>query len=184
MHGYKSPVSHYDFIKQIALAWIEPDLYWPGWNGNDKKRRSCDVDKVSTLTSGGGSSVSTASRTRQRIVQQNDSSRSTKSSITTTDHGENEKAKRMNDNSLDPARGSLRMRLDCGLDHIPEIKKGTRARCQLHRWAIGRDAKGAEVRGNSIMKCQTCKVNLCSACWKIFHKKANILSEKANILKV
>ena len=78
--------------------------------------------------------MSTASRTRRRIVQQNDSSHSTtRSSITTTDHGENEKAKRMNDRSLDPARGSLRMRLDCGLDHIPEIKKGTRARCQLHR---------------------------------------------------
>ena len=29
MHDSKNYVSHYEYIKQVSLAWINQDLYWP-----------------------------------------------------------------------------------------------------------------------------------------------------------
>ena len=33
MHHRKPPFNHYEFIKSIALAWIDPDTYWPQKSG-------------------------------------------------------------------------------------------------------------------------------------------------------
>jgi hypothetical protein len=77
--------------------------------------------------------------------------------------------------------GSLRDRLNRSLSHNPEMGANARSKCQLHRWARGRD--GSEVRGKGVMKCSACKVFLCTSCWKTFHEENDLLGEKANIAK-
>ena len=37
MINRKKVLSYYNFINQIALAWIEHDLYWPEKNSNQRK---------------------------------------------------------------------------------------------------------------------------------------------------
>ena len=39
----KKVVSHYDYIKQIALAWINQQLYWPAARPS-KKRKGKEQD--------------------------------------------------------------------------------------------------------------------------------------------
>ena len=29
LHDKSPPYSHYEFIREIFLAWIDPDKYWP-----------------------------------------------------------------------------------------------------------------------------------------------------------
>ncbi len=165
MHGRDAPLSHYDFIKQVALAWIEPGIYWPGWNTTRRKTRRSQSADDSACTS-----VSSESIVGRRIR-----TRSVKSEP-------QRKRRRMTDNALNPLRGCMKDRLNKSLVHNPIniSKEGKRGKCQLHRWARGNDGK--EVRQN-ILKCSVCEVHLCCDCWAIFHNTHDITSEKANIAK-
>ena len=46
MHDSKNFYSHYDYIKQISLAWINPELHWPKKIVQQKKKRKQDVGQV------------------------------------------------------------------------------------------------------------------------------------------
>ena len=90
------------------------------------------------------------------------------------------KCERVNDKSLNPMNGSLRGRLNSFVHHHPHLDSKKRRKCQLHRWANGRDAK--EVRGMKVGYCERCNVNLClDGCWKLFHECENVNDLRAAI---
>ena len=82
IHGKKVKKTHYEFIKDVALAWIKPDMYWPGWNTRKRAAvaqisRSVNSDEQTTVTEYSSSSHSTRSNkiqscTRQRLLPEED----------------------------------------------------------------------------------------------------------------
>ena len=104
------------------------------------------------------------------------------SSIAAAPHtvGKNKKQQNMSvtDATLHPSRGSLMCRLATNCQHMPVKSKSKRPRCQLHRWARGRD--GTAVM-NQIIACSVCCVDLCVECFNIFHKEANLGDWKESI---
>ena len=70
-------------------------------------------------------------------------------------------------------------RLDTNEIHYPTRPTAKRSKCQLHRWARGRNAK--EVRGARMVHCAICKVDLCLDCWRTFHSCANVIELRDEI---
>ena len=155
MHDRKNICSHYDFIKQIGLAWVNQELHWPKQIKRDKKRA---ITKDNNMTT----------RAKRRINTDSCSASSTSSS----------KCIPVTNANLHPTAGKLNLRLNTSVQHLPEFPKAKKAKCQLHRWARERD--GAEVT-SSVVTCSVCRVNLCITCYNIFHKEANIEGKKAAI---
>ena len=99
------PMSHYDFNKSIALAWIDQDTYWP------KKKRSYQASN-------------------QSVTSTSVTLRSNESTCTII-----KRAPRFTDQSLCPINGSLNHRLEEHRSHWPLVNLKKNASCQLHRWA-------------------------------------------------
>ena len=162
-------MSHYEYIKAIALAWIEPEEYAPQRIARKRKSRE---DKE----------VSMGSRSRRRMTQiHRSTSSSTVSGLTSIGAstnaagGDSNRNGTINDNSLHPSSGKLRCRLNTAVQHLPEYSKVKKRRCQLHRWA--RDRKGEEAM-SGIIRCSICRVDLCVKCYQVFHKEANLVDKK------
>ena len=149
IHGLK-PMTHYEFWKQIALAWIHPLKYWPDNNRKkSRKRVSTEVEESDGVN------------TR--------SAASTSSSV--NDNSSLKRSQAFSDRSLDPEKGALKNRLVVG-GHWPEaIPPGMDVNCQLHRWATGKKHRA------KVVKCKQCKVNLCVDCFYVFHTKHQLTGE-------
>lgn len=98
-------LSHYEYIKAIALAWIEPEEYAPQRVIRKRKSREDRIDH---------SEVSMRSRTRRANVQ---STASTVVSGLTTEDGSSTSRNAttnatINDKSLNPSNGKLKCRLN------------------------------------------------------------------------
>ena len=153
LHDSTDAVTHYQFIKQICLAWIDRERHWPKHPEKiSQKRKSPEDDKVIT-------------RGARKKIELDLASSSSVCTIVT-------------DKTLHPLNGHLRIRLDYSQQHFPEQPTATKPRCSLHRWARGRHGKAVT---SSIVKCSICKVHLCIACFNIFHKESNVLSKKEEI---
>ena len=76
--------------------------------------------------------------------------------------------------SLGP-RGPMSIRLYTQYDHLPQHPQIKKPRCALHSWG------GVEMRA-SISYCDTCNVNLCIDCYKMFHHNANITQSKKSLV--
>ena len=113
----KDAVSHYDYIKEIALAWINQEMYWP----KEVKKRKVEQDDGKRKTR-----------------------RQTARSLEIKSHSSSQKATPFNDKTLHPT-GRLSCRLTTSVQHFPEWPTISRPQCQLHRWA--RNRQGREVRG-------------------------------------
>jgi hypothetical protein len=152
----KVPVTHYDFIKQITLAWINPDTHWPkGTEAHwSKKRKAAEQQQQET--------VITRSAARKLNLEQ------TSPSLCIP----------VTDNNLHPSTGKLKHRLNYSLQHYPQCSKVKAPRCQLHRWARGRD-KPAVKKG--VVTCSVCRVHLCIPCFNLFHKEENLTDIKTEI---
>ena len=50
-------LSHYEFIKAVALAWIDPDQYWPCCKA--KQPKSSPSSNISTISVNTGSAIIT-----------------------------------------------------------------------------------------------------------------------------
>ena len=154
----KPTLTHYEFIKQVALAWINKDLHWPNDSTTkvSKKRKTEDDDKRKTR----------ATKKRLDIDAMSFSSADSRCFPITS-------------KSLHPSSGSLNIRLNTTMQHLPHLAK-KRSRCGLHRWA--RNREGKEVMSN-VMTCSVCTVNLCITCFNIFHKEANLEEVKDAIAR-
>ena len=154
----KDMVSHYDFIKLTAIAWIAPGKYGPQTPMKElpKSKRSHEEDQ-------------NRPRTRRKIIENASSVGSATS----------KRCREVNDDSLDPVKGKLNMRLNPTVQHWPEEAK-VGSRCQLHRWARGRELASV-MKG--VIKCSICQVTLCLKCCHTFHKDGDILGKKNEISK-
>ena len=155
----KDMVSHYDFIKLTAIAWIDPGKYGPQTPMKElpKSKRSHEEDQ-------------NRPRTRRKIIENASSVGSATS----------KRCREVNDDSLDPVKGKLNMRLNPTVQHWPEEAK-VGSRCQLHRWARGRELASV-MKG--VIKCSICQVTLCLKCYHTFHKDGDILGKKNEISKI
>ena len=92
---------------------------------------------------------------------------------------------RVNDASLDPAKGKLRCRLVFGgteqLKHNHK-KSGDNSLCALHRWRYGRENENSKVK-KDVMLCEDCLVNLCVPCWSLFHSISSVKQLKRAVDK-
>ena len=86
---------------------------------------------------------------------------------------------RVNEQTMDPIFGVLKVRLDSSMCHLPlhnvSVKKNS-LRCALHRWV---DHK-YEIR-SMVMVCTSCNIPLCISCYKPFHSVAST-TELKNIV--
>ena len=116
-------LSHYDYIKQISMAWIDPVRYWPNKRRSKRKRAKMTGRRSVRLadSSDDDESMSTATSTTSTRCQPIDAA------------------------TLHPISGSLNVRLNTAIQHLPVQLTTKKARCQLHRWARGR-GKGVEER--------------------------------------
>jgi hypothetical protein len=162
------PMSHYEFRKRIALAWMNPDKYWP--NRFSKKAQNSSAGGTNSTNT--ASSQSTLSRKRGP-----DSLDSESSSVC------NKKkcyGVRVTDRNLDPRTGELRNRLGFGPgQHGPVVPSQKYPACALHNWAYYGNKDG--VVRKQILFCDTCKVSLCVPCWKRFHEIQEVADLKASM---
>ena len=147
----KQAVSHYDYIKQVALAWINQEEYWPKKQKvASRKRPTQEPIRVT--------------RGRKKL----DTGSMSVSSNNSKCHG-------IKNESLHPTNGKYSCRLNMSVQHFPEGPKTKRARCALHKWS--RDQQGPEVF-SSVVLCSVCRVHLCLSCYKLFHTEADIIGKK------
>ena len=156
MHD-KSTMSHLDFYKQIAIAWLDPHNNWPRLKVVISNRRQ-RLEATSTASS----STSTGMVTRS----------------TTSKPKKKKRARRFTDASLDPVKGNLN---DClhQVQHWP-LMDGVldSASCQLHRWA---SSGGKRRRGQNLFKCSYCEVTLCGICFLTYHTVVDLLAVKKQL---
>ena len=155
----KEALTHYEYIKKIALAWINKELHWP--QKHRKKRSSED-----SLTS----SSTTTTRAKKRLLEVSFED----------DTSTNSKAPRITDKALDPVAGALMNRLNTLYSHFPLEVNVSRPRCQLHRWARGREKGKKEVMG-TLVRCSHCNVTLCVKCFSVFHTESCLLAKRDEI---
>lgn len=152
MMDSKKVLSHYDYIKQFSLAWINQEQYWPKTLKVASRKRPTEDQEI--LVTRGRKKLGTGSMS----VSNN-----------------NSMCYKMEDESLHPTKGKYSCRLNMSVQHFPEAIKAKRARCALHKWS--RDQQGPEVFA-SVVLCSVCRVHLCLSCYKLFYTEADIIGKK------
>jgi hypothetical protein len=188
----KTKLSHYDYRKACALAWIDKDEMKTHerkkrQRANQRRTRSEAEEDVGEPTTTLESTPTPASTGRKRgrpssALRNKTPPSSTKKNATRAHSHEVKevvkKAPSITDAALDPISGSLYKRLDKLLDHYPESPNKQSARCAVHRWAMGDNRLEY---CNSIMKCSECRVSLCYGCFRMFHTETSLVYEKAGL---
>ena len=105
-------LSHHDFNKEVAFAWISYKEYKK--EKEENKNRRGNKRKRSSITA--ASSITNS-------IQEKDFPTYNDTNL------------RMTDNALDPKKGIMRCRLVTTYSHLPEMARGFRPKCQLHRWS-------------------------------------------------
>ena len=107
------PVSHYEYQKSVAKAWLDPDNFGqgPGYHTlSDDSSRGSTIYTMSKLCGGSGQSGS-------------------------------KRSSYISNNSLNPKKGALRRRLNQTfgnwLGTAESDRHGNFCPCQLHQWACG-----------------------------------------------
>jgi len=112
----KPTLTHYEFIKQVALAWINKDMYCPKDNvaavSNKKKAENDDNRKTRATKRKLNIDAMSFSSSESRCIP-------------------------VNPKSLNRTSVSLNIRLNTTMQHLPQLAK-KRARCALHRRARNR----------------------------------------------
>ena len=158
-HGVKKSklLSQHDFREMIATYWINPEYYEQSTKG-----MKTYVTKKQTESE----------RKRKRGFE----SQSSLSTIT-TNFQEDHRATRVTDNSLDPLMGQLKCRLAHDRDHFPIPKASANVKCSLHRWGNNTMLR------KEILLCPTCKVHLCTECYRVFHMEPYVVERKKELFK-
>ena len=158
VHGYEPPLSHYQFLYQGALAWLEPSKYFP------KKPIRSD------LSQGSSSWASSVTHRPQKRAMR---------SITFCPEVTPSKNIKFTDATLCPHTGDLRRRLSHQLPHwpLPIVDMKTIPRCQLHGYLSDQKVRPRK----QMMKCETCKVYLCIHCFASFHKIRDLPHQKKHL---
>ena len=190
-----SPMTHYEFQKQVAIAWLDP-VDHPVWNRKKRSKRSHSAmvsqgSSASTRKSNSADVVPTR-RTRRSIYfgpaatndspSTTESESSTRATTRTMSAAEADAAtkqpkrnKRVNAKNLHPTTGAHKMRLDHHSMHLPIVCSKPDSVCQLHHWATGKRYKKA------LCVCSKCNVTLCLKCYSKFHLVEDIVGMKDSL---
>ena len=137
----EDPMSHLDFCKKIAIAWLDPYNNWPKFQMTGAAKKRTENDSVGSDSS----KVTTRSASKKQI--------------------KSKRSRRFTDTTLNPIKGLLNDRLH-QVQHWPVTDSVTSAAvCQLHRWAT----KGGERRRGNLFRCSYCEVTLCGKCFLTYH---------------
>jgi hypothetical protein len=189
----KTRLSHYDYRKACAVAWIDKDEIKT--QERQKRQRANQREQAATRAEEGKeqgettpestTTTSPATPASSRIMHGRRSLSSSVRQNTRANTSEQpvvevskKKAPSITDKTLHPISGSICKRLDRSLEHFPESPNKTSARCAVHRWAMGDNRLEY---CNSIMKCSECKVSLCFGCFRLFHTQPNLVNRKAEL---
>ena len=159
MHDTKV-MSHYEFQKKVALAWINQKKSWPQLKKNIVVNHN-NIDAMLEFAA-------------------NTTTASSEQSISISSLGSPEmppiiqcmKAPPFNEKTLHPKKGILNMRLDSSVHHWPLENEKLEGNCQLHRWATGKKKKGG------LLRCSHCNVTLCVKCFVKFHTIPDLVENK------
>ena len=166
MHQLK-PISHYRYREMVALAWINPDKYWPNRYGKQRSdagtTRSVSTCSSSQTPSTGISTLSSGSSTI-----------TTRSSKNKNVHKKRKLARVFTENALDDGKFDLRLSLSAEAPHLCMPVHSKHSICQLHNWAGKRTRK-------QLLYCPDCRICLCVYCYKVFHTVANLKMIKSEI---
>ena len=159
----RNRLSHYDFLREIALYWMNPDTV--------SNTSTDDTVNVSFANISSPSGMSTISQ------------------LTTESSGSSRSSARVNltDNSLG-ARGHFQKRLFDPIEHFPvecervtgKKSKKTGLPVRSQKKCVFHNYLGGQAR-NKIMYCPSCNINLCVDCYKLFHTQQNIVSNKRQL---
>ena len=150
-----NPMSHYSFLEAIAKVWVQEGT---SFFDNKKKAKTTFGTRMKRASS--TLSIQSQASSQSTLTVE---TRKHKKEIKTT------KNKRINESTLDPFKGSLKMRLDhTHVQHwpCPVTKKDTS--CQLHYWATGKRCR------KQMVQCELCEVTLCVKCFQPFHTEPKI----------
>jgi len=166
-------LTHYEFRKDFALHWINP------------QRSRYDMTSPATATRtanserGRSASASTRSSPRRKqprlLFASPNSAVSTLTLPTTLNTGTPSTSTTVSDASLD-VNGQLNCRLNRTLDHLPQPAEDNR-RCALHMWCEKMRVE------STLLYCKSCHVTHCSECYRLFHIKADLVEKKKEIEK-
>ena len=152
----KDMISHHDFLVNVCLNWINPELY--AQNHGD-----ATVTDVQTVEAEAIDEFTISRRSKKSSLAAPSLSPlivATPSTLITVD----KKATRINDATLAPTSKTLGIQLNRGVDHLPEKPKRKKAICGLHEWfAIEKDTQ------KDMLHYSIFNVNLCTECYKLFH---------------
>ena len=168
-----SRLTHYQFLLSIATAWIDKEETDIRTIQRQKKTRQQAKKKNAAPT------TPQCQPTAKKVCTRSEAKASACVSPV-----QDQKAPRVNDKTLHPENGSLRLRLDhYGVFHCAIAPHSKRPACQLHRWAIGREIGSHGQMRDNIVCCSACHVNLCPQCFKTFHTVADLPSNKDIVAK-
>ena len=162
----KHLLTHYEFRKDIALYWINPQ----------RTASPATATANSDCGRSAGTSMTSSRRKRPRLLFTSPNSVvSTLTVPTTVSTGTPSTSSTVSDASLD-VNGSLNCRLNRTLDHYPRPAAEMR-RCALHMWC------GKMRVESTLLYCKTCNVTVCSECYRLFHVEADLVEKKKEIEK-
>ena len=161
----KEWLSHYEFRKAIALAWVQSD------EPSIKQRRKANLPaNVTVLTKRKVAPLDSGRSKRRKSLGDFGSQRTTPLPIaksnTEAKSTSGKKAAAIKDSSLSAITGPFSRPLDLTVGHwIVEVPN--RPKCALHRWASGLEET------KNVFACSFCCVTLCAYCFTVFHTEKN-----------
>ena len=145
----KKPMSHFNFQRAIAMAWINTSEYWP-----KPPSRRCRIVSA-TVTSASSSSTSRKRTRSQSTINEHEINRGTAFSEKTL--------------SL---TGALDCRMDLNVHHWPIECTKKNACCHLHKCAT------CKILKRNVFVCSYCNVTLCARCYAPFHTMVDLVNNK------
>lgn len=164
-------LSHHDFQKMIALAWVNEEYYLAKY-GAKKHRNKRRQNEVTDDSHDSPAMLTRRKRSKVSPTPTTGGSNTAISHFTISVMDCDIIAPHITDKSLNPFHGKLAKRLNRDMDHFPCQKKSRHAKCGLHRWATGKEVY------SDLFCCGTCGVHLCQTCWQTFHRVTDIVSNK------
>jgi Transposase IS4 len=162
-------MTHYQFRRAIAIAWIKSDEPTIKERQRQKEERKRSYAMTGDTASEKSSITSSRSNKRQKT-----SDKRTTRSAAVEEVNKKQRAPTLNDANLADVRGPFVGRLNKLMGHFPiTIERG--ARCALHRWCADIEVK------RDVFSCSVCKLHLCIACFPVFHTEYDLVAHKETL---
>jgi hypothetical protein len=160
----KNLLSHHDFRQAIALAWIDPVNYHPGYRVPTREEPTTPPPATALFNTPPVSM--SGKRTRKLSSKLTDDS-------TTPKPKKKSRSLQFTDKTL-AVSGILSIRLESTASHLPVPSKPD-AKCQMHRWV------GFPNKRSDLMSCEDCHVSICVQCYKRFHTVQDLVAIKGDL---